>query len=681
LVDKTVATSEFGDAGKDTSVKKRRVRKDDWAKIEKFVKNEHEKRENSNFRRDHERKWKEVDRQLRMEEMVRVTEAGQKLPPTWHHIFELGELSKASEIICADVRRITFPRDRSWFEAHVELPLEMTEQGPQRPEKQRQKQLDGVLRSFMVQQHMDFGFKSRVDLSIKEALHHGMFVAEAEWQQHMMVYEGAKVQMVGAPNWVPHSMWNCWPDESPSVEPTSLFYTGSMILRKYMPLYRLKQMSGEGWMPSQFSKIKKEEHKNGMVETSDVALVTYYGDINIERGDGDMYLPNSKVIVANGTIVFYAPIELPFPPIIVGGYERQDPRDPYCTSPLIKQSPTQKIATICANKFIDGIALRTEPPIVYDGNDPYFVMNDGPVIAPGIKTATKGSYDFKQIEVGDPTWALQGLEVALRQMQEGTGVSAVRAGVNNADRQTATEVTKVAQGGEVRTIDFIDKLNANLRTYLYMQHELNKKHCTRYSFYNDELGSPDFIRITKKDVPQNVHFEIVGSKGVLGEEQRAARTASVVGFASQNPLFAPLLEAPDILVEMFQDAGNKNAERFVKQGQPQIPPEVQQKMQEMQQALQQSQQQLQDATLKLKDKSTELKLKVVGAQQDMQQDSEEHNQELQQEREKHAMELRQIYEKHQQELELTRQAAEAKAKKKKVKAKKNPDGSFEFSEE
>jgi hypothetical protein len=271
--------------------------------------------------------------------------------------------------------------------------------------------------------------------------------------------------------------------------------------------------------------------------------------------------------------------------------------------------------------------------------------------------------------------------VALRQMQEGTGVSAVRAGVNNADRQTATEVTKVAQGGEVRTIDFIDKLNANLRTYLYMQHELNKKHCTRYSFYNDELGSPDFIRITKKDVPQNVHFEIVGSKGVLGEEQRAARTASVVGFASQNPLFAPLLEAPDILVEMFQDAGNKNAERFVKQGQPQIPPEVQQKMQEMQQALQQSQQQLQDATLKLKDKSTELKLKVVGAQQDMQQDSEEHNQELQQEREKHAMELRQIYEKHQQELELTRQAAEAKAKKKKVKAKKNPDGSFEFSEE
>jgi hypothetical protein len=191
LVDKTVATSEFGDAGKDTSVKKRRVRKDDWAKIEKFVKNEHEKRENSNFRRDHERKWKEVDRQLRMEEMVRVTEAGQKLPPTWHHIFELGELSKASEIICADVRRITFPRDRSWFEAHVELPLEMTEQGPQRPEKQRQKQLDGVLRSFMVQQHMDFGFKSRVDLSIKEALHHGMFVAEAEWQQHMMVYEGA----------------------------------------------------------------------------------------------------------------------------------------------------------------------------------------------------------------------------------------------------------------------------------------------------------------------------------------------------------------------------------------------------------------------------------------------------------------------------------------------------------
>lgn len=622
-------------------IKKRRVRKDDWAQVETFIKKELDKRVQSKFRQDHERKWKEVDRQIRMEEMQRVTEVGQPAPPSWNSVFELGELSKASEIICADIRRITFPQDRFWLEAHIEIPPRMTQQGPTAADPKKQAIADGTLRSFMTQQHLDFGFKARIDLSLKEALHHGSFVAEVEFQKQMMVYEGTKIEMVGAPVWVPHSMWNCYPDESPSVEPTSMFYTGSMMIRKFLPLYKVKQMKGEGWMPSQYGKIKKRDNKNGDVETSDVELIVYYGDINIERADGDIYLPNSKAVTANGTIVYYGPNELPFPSIIYGGYERQDPRDPYHTSPLIKQSPTQKIATICANKFIDGVALKTEPPIVYDGTDPYMVQTDGPVIAPGIKTATKGSTDFKIIEIGDPMAALNGLEMCLRQMQEGTGVSAVRSGIANSDRQTATEVQKVAQGAEVRTIDFIDKLNAHLRTYLYMQHELNKKHCERYSFYNAEMGTADFIRITKKDIPPNVHFDVVGSKGLLGEEQRASRTAQVVAFASTNPLFAPLLKPIEILQTMFQDAGNKNSERYLVQGNEPIPAKVQQQMQQLQQALQACQMELQDAKAKLADKSVESQAKAAQAQQGLQQKAQEHQQDLVFNAQEHAQKLQQ----------------------------------------
>jgi hypothetical protein len=108
------------------SVKKRRIRKEDWAQVETFITKELDKRKDSQFRKDHERKWKEVDRQIRMEEMQRVTEAGQPAPASWNSVFELGELSKASEIICADIRRITFPQDRFWLEAHVEIPPKMT---------------------------------------------------------------------------------------------------------------------------------------------------------------------------------------------------------------------------------------------------------------------------------------------------------------------------------------------------------------------------------------------------------------------------------------------------------------------------------------------------------------------------------------------------------------------------
>lgn len=655
------------------TVKKRRVRKDDWEKVGKFITDELKKRENSQFRKSHETKWREVDRQIRMEEMKRLTAAGQEMPVTWNAVFELGELSKASEIICADVRRITFPQDRFWLEAHVEIPKQITEQGTLPPDGKMQVEADGTMRSFLTQQHLDFGFKARVDLSIKEALHHGSFVAEVEYQEQMMVWEGSKLQLVGSPVWVAHSMWNCYPDESPSVQPTSLFYTGSMIIRKFMPLYQVKRLKGEGYMPAQYSKIKKQENRNGEIDTQDVELVVYYGDINIERGDGDIYLPNSKAITANGTIIYYAPNELPFPSIIFGGYERQDPRDPYHTSPLIKQSPIQKVATICMNKFIDGVSLKTEPPIVYDGNDPQFVADGGPRIEPGVKTPSKNGADFKVIEVGDPMAALEGAQMALRQLQEGTGVSAVRSGIANSDRQTATEVQKVAQGSEVRTIDFIDKLDTHLRSYLYMQHQLNKKHCTRYSFYNNEMGTPDFVRITKKDIPDNVHFDVVGSKGILGEEQRASRTAGVVQFAASTPGFAERLDTDAILVEMLKDAGNKNPERLLKpqEQQPQIPPQVIQKFQEMQQTLLQCQQELKQTQLKLADKSQDQQIKGAVAQQGMQQDNEahrqelamnaqKHNQEMQEDRAQFQQDLEQQLASFRQNLELDRKLAEAK---------------------
>jgi hypothetical protein len=51
----------------------------------------------------------------------------------------------------------------------------------------------------------------------------------------------------------------------------------------------------------------------------------------------------------------------------------------------------QKLGSMLANKFMDGVELHLEPPITYDGNDPDFVLNGGPVLEPGAKISTKGS--------------------------------------------------------------------------------------------------------------------------------------------------------------------------------------------------------------------------------------------------------------------------------------------------
>jgi hypothetical protein len=578
-------------------VKKRRILEKDFDKVESFIKKELESRETNPFRKAHERKWKEVDRQIAMDPLKKVSPDGREIKGNWESALELGELSKASEIITADVMRIIFAND-NWMEAHVDLQGE-GQMDPATgqyvtPEGEQEKQ-DGLVRALFNQQHKDFGFKARVRLSIKEALHHGAFVAEARWEQQLM-NQGAKIKTVGSPVWQPYSMWNSYPDPSPSVIGTNLFYTGSMILVEYMPLHKLKRMKGDGWMPNRIKQVKKEDHKDKDNETHDVKLVKYFGDVCIERQDGDIYLPNMNVTLANGKLVFAKANDLPYPPVIFAGYERQDIRDPYYTSPIIKQSPTQKFTTVMANEFMDAIRLRTKPPIEYDGNDPDYVANGGPSLEPGSKSPTKSmGKGMKVLEVGDPNAALSGMQFGIRQLQEGLGVSSLRQGSDSSDRQTATEAKIMEQGSEVRTIDFIGGVEQQgLRPFLYMQHALNKLSLQEYVAYSNELNTPDIVRFTKDVVDRDIHFDVVGAKGILGEKERQQQVSNVTVFAAGSPLFAQLLKPNRILIDMYKDAGKKNPEEWVQtqdEG-PQIPPEVQMQMQQMQQAMGQLQQEL-----------------------------------------------------------------------------------------
>ncbi|UOF80919.1 head to tail joining protein [Caudoviricetes sp.] len=597
-------------------IKNRRINKNDIKKVEEFITAELDSRKNAQFRKDAEEKWREIDRQLAMKPMDRVDSTGKKLPKSWHNVFELGELSKASEIITADTMRIAFPSDRKYFEAHVEVPL-----GQQKPEEAEsgQRRADGVLRSLMIQQQMDFGFRPRVELSVKEALHHGSFVAVVKWHQEKMVRQGDKVKFLGAPVWTPYSMWNSYPDPSPAVIPSGIFYQGSMIVVEYMPLWRLKKQTGNGWMPSQYSQIKSDEKetKDGN-RTKDVELAHYYGDLFIDRKNEEsgIYLPNCHAITANGILVFYEAIDLPFSPVIYDGYERQDIRDPYYVSPLVKQSPIQKIATICANKYLDALALAVEPPGEYDANDPDYVANGGPIIAPGAQTPTRSmGKGWNTLKVGDPNFALGGLQMCLRQLQEGTGVSAVRSGIANSDRQTATEVQKVAQGAEVRTVDFVSKLERSVKNFLYMSHEYNRMYLDDYPFYNDEMNTPDFMRASKDDIDYPSHFDVVGSKGLLGEEQRTQRITQATMLFSGNPLFAPKLRVQDIMLEVYRDAGKKNPEEFVQieESGKQVPPEIQQKMQQAQAIIQELSKKLQQSEAKTQVEMAKLQQKAQEA--------------------------------------------------------------------
>jgi len=188
----------------------------------------------------------------------------------------------------------------------------------------------------------------------------------------------------------------------------------------------------------------------------------------------------------------------------------------------------------------------------------------------------------------------------LQQIKEGTSVDSVRAGASPSADQTATQARIQQARGEVRVVDFVDKLEYSLKTFLYMQHDLNKGNMESYGFYNPEMDAPDFMRVSGGQLPDNIQFEVVGSRGVLGEEERSQKMSVVTAFMAQHPGFEPLLNKVAIAKEMFQDAGVKSPERFLNV--PGQNPEVEAAVQEVQAQAEQAIKELQQTVFELEKK-------------------------------------------------------------------------------
>lgn len=592
-------------------VKKRRVTEKDFKRIEEFVMDEFAKRKGQKARKDHEQIWEDVDKQIAMVPPQTGTRSNDP-DEDWHSAIQLGAIADALEILAADVMRLAFPVDRNWFRPHVDLPAEIDpETGDAQQDPLTQRSADGVLRSLMTQQQADFGFKARIKQAVKEALSHGSFVGTVKWDRMSKFAPGGRTLELGAPVLDVHSMWNAFPDPSPSVYGTELFYRGSMIIRSFMPVGKFKQI--KGFIRKDQVKTDKKSKPNKDV-LDDIELITWHGDLSLPRSDGQFFLPNMKVILANGTLVFAKPNELPYSNVIFAGYERDSLLDPYFSSPLVKRAPTHKLMTELMNRFVDASEMKAEPPMVYDAYDSSLVAQGGPQMYPGAKVGIKGgAANFKAIDVGDPTFMFNSV-IALRQdMREGLGVDSVRSGVSEGTEQTATEIVKREQKGELRSIDFLRVIDSQaLKPFLHMQHDLNLKNLNSYPFYNNDINTPDFLRVDKSELPKNVIFEVVGSKEVLGEEQRANKLVVAINSASSIPQLSARTDWDEVNEEVWNFTGLKDPERFVVSGdEPQITREqiqqVQEQIQQMSQQLAEAQQKSAKDELEKEQRDTEIK--------------------------------------------------------------------------
>ena len=195
--------------------------------IAKWVKEEKDRRANSSERKKKEAIWREVDRQVSM------VPAEDSSKASWQANIEPGMLADALETFSDDILRIALPSDRRWFSPKTEIPVSFEKAiDNEGPESKRQQQLrSGALACLMSQQHIDTGFRENVKLSIKEAYKHGSAPVEVRFLEFPKWYDGGKKESLGAAVWVPHSMWDCYPAPTGTVQASSLSYQGSMIIR------------------------------------------------------------------------------------------------------------------------------------------------------------------------------------------------------------------------------------------------------------------------------------------------------------------------------------------------------------------------------------------------------------------------------------------------------------------
>ena len=568
-------------------VKKRRVLKRDQDHIATFINDIYATRRDSKERKMHLEIWKEVDRQVKMQAPKSMNESG-NADEDWTAALQLGDLADASETLTADAMRLLFPIDRRWFHPHVELEEEM-------PEREFQRSADNLLRNLMAQQMKDFGFRGRMKLAVKEILHHGSVVATVEKQTMAKFHDGSRKETLTAPVWVTHSMHRSYPDPSPSIQGAEMFYQGSMIIESWIPLSKAKKV--KPWINR--DKLTESKEFKGHIH-----LLTYYGDIFIPRQDGDIWVPNRKAVISDGVFLFSEVNETSYLPVIYTGYERDDVTDPYYTSPLVKMAPMGKFVTEMTNKTMDAVDLKVKPPTQWDGLDLHLIANGGPLLAPGAHNKTRGGKGIAMIDIGTETAStgLAAVQWGKQEMAKGVSVDPTRAGVTASTEQTATEVVKTEQRAEVREVEFVGSLETHgVLPYLYMHHDLNKQHLESYPFFNDDLRTKDFVRASKKDLPKAVMFEIVGSRSLLGEEQRTARFVNAATFVATIPPLAAKTDWSEVGQQIWEDTRIKDPARFiVEQDDDKIPREqFEQAAQQAQQITQQLQQQLQETAQRL----------------------------------------------------------------------------------
>lgn len=517
---------------------KKKFEESDFEKIATMVCDELSDRKKK--RADLEKQWKEVDRQLRMEPDVtyKMGANNQKDPnKRWMPEMELPYQAQALEMLVADSRRLKFPDQGAWFTSHAERtqeyidrvavdpPFFMTAEEMATLGKEKmvvdQDSANELVTSWMMFLHDQYDFKRNCDIIDAEAFKYGTAFPRArivKKRTFSMSEKGVVSNIAKIPMLVPLSTWDVYADdrifhlnnEGEEISPAIIQCKKQSYDDLIIASRGSKDPKDEngGWLPDRLEKLERPE--KGVLE-----VVEYEGDLLIPKSQGSLYIPNAIVTVAIGEkkkeVIRARFNQFEACSYVPHFYHQEDPHCAYGTSPLMKGMPIQKAAVDALNRTIMTAAYQAQPAVQYDGDDPAFAANGGPVLYPGASIASTG--DITTIKMGD-VGALSAAYFALvGQYESLTGTQAPRMGAQTSSHTTAYAKQQELARGTVRTVDYVRSVNNGpMYKWLQLCYTASKKVMGNKEYGVFNYASKTFIeRLGKDHLPDNVHFEVYGA--------------------------------------------------------------------------------------------------------------------------------------------------------------------------
>ena len=578
--------TDVAEVSKGEVKKKKRFDARDWKVIADQIVDEYEKRKKA--RKNTEKEWAEIDRQLRMEPNNKLKLLADGTPDrnrAWMAEMELPFQAQALEVLTADARRLMFPDSGPWFAAHAAL----TDQYLSRvdfqsmiagdendiPSQINQDNADKIVESLLNHYHRQYDFGGVMDLVNAEAFKYGTGLARVKMAQKSVIMQTARGTLKETqtlPVILPRSIKETYLDETEyAVMNEGLVMGPSVIAERDQKVVDLVLAANKGstdpdkeiggWMPSNLKGL--EGDKDGCV-----CVLEYEGDLIVPRKTtGSMFLPGVIVTVARGyngdkadhRVIRFRFRKIPMQSYVQFPYHKEHIDCAYATSPLMKGRIIQAAATDALNRYLDAAALKNQPPMQYNRDDMVFAQSGGPRVFPGAQWGTTDKVEV--VDMGDIGPMLNAYLAFVKQHSDFTGMNAPRLGEQTVSHTTAYAKQSEIQRGTVRTVDYVKaSLEGPLTQILALEYEIGKEAMKgTMRIYSESYRG--WLDLKKEFLPDDAVFDAYGAGGPAEQQQKNALRLQSLQLGLQMDQIAaqygqpPTINIPAAIEQVLREGG------------------------------------------------------------------------------------------------------------------------------